>query len=852
MTAEAQPPVPAASPVEEDTDRRANPLEMVELLLVLVGAAAYVYVIGWAISWVRLAAGRLPVDASLPMIDNKVLFVAGLRLVVVMAIVFAAMCVVAWAVHAWTWEHQAREWHSVIRLGRPEAAKQGPRAADPNAPGPGGGAPGGRPGSALRRALTLRSRPPEDLDEAPVGDPFVRVIAGFNVGVLAATFGLAAARVLKTPIDQEWPPGPWWDLLAPWALISTILALFFAWMGPLWGNRLAHVALWVVAIAVALVSSAPIGVLLLTWAGIASVGRLYGRVRSKQGRPAVAAGHPRHLSFVLSPLPWLLLTIYALVGMAYYALPPVSFSQAIVTTPTGVQTGGYLAQTTTGVYLVTCTPLADATSTNELVSVIPSPDVRALTTGTTPFVVDSGLRSSLPTLALHAFGIDASTPSWIRPEVRSVRPTCAGDPLPRPSVGYPAPQLGAGVTAGPAPPGGRASDGEPPIEQTSPGIAALARRFQPTVLVTVADPFWPASVGAVLADLGSNGEPTCLEHLPAMSCPPTKPRPAPTLSELGSPGSSPDDFLEYPASPPLDPDPSGQLAAFLRGQQGHPVPVPTLRQRLADPGLVDPWASAQVYFYYAENTNPATWPAPNPAIKGKLIALQYWFFYPYNYYPTVVDADLMNDVPVAGDQVNTDLHQGDWEHVTVLLDARTRKPLWLYTARHSNEGQYYAWNSPLLSFDDGHPIVQAALGGHPTYDAHCRQSLRFATALPEGIRGRVADWIVCGSGRFAFRAATTPLVDIAKAPWACWRGHFGVATRSERGAAKLNEGSIQRTIDANYDVAGPRSPLWQAENGGLAADKTPKPGAPAPTDTGVCANGHSPTAPEDAAIRRGL
>jgi hypothetical protein len=817
----------------------------------LVGAAAYVYVIGWAITWVRLAAARLPVDASLPMIDNKVLFVAGLRLVVVMAIVFAAMCAVAWAVHFWTWEHQSREWHNVIKMGRPKAANRKDAAAEPSAPAEGGGDSGTRSGSVVVHALTPRSRPPDDLDEAPVGDPFVRVIAGFNVGVLAGTFGLAAARLLKTPIDQAWPPGPWWDLLAPWALVSTVLALFFAWMGPLWGNRFAHGVLWVAAIAVALVASAPIGVLLLTWAGIATFGRLYGRVRSQAGRGALAAGHPRHLSFALSPLPWLLLTIYALVGMAYYALPPVSFSQAIVTTPTGVRTGAYLARTGGGVYLVTCTPLADATSTNELVSVIPSGDVRAMTAGTTPFVVDSGLRSSLPTLALHGFGLDATTPSWIRPEVRSIRATCAGDPLPRPSVGYPAPQLGADVTAGPAPPGGRASDGEQPIEQTSPGIAALARRFQPTVLVTVADPFWPVSVGALLADLGSNSAATCLQHLPAMSCPPTKPVAAATMADLATSGSSPDDFLEYPASPPLNPDPNGELAAFLGGQQGHSTPVPRLRRWLADPGLLNPWNSAQVYFYYAQNANPATWPAPDRAITGKLIALQYWFFYPYNYYPTVFDAGLMNDAPVAADLVNTDLHQGDWEHVTVLLDAKTRKPLWLYTARHSSEGQYYAWNSPLLSFDQGHPIVQAALGGHPTYDAHCRESLRFAPALGV-IRGRVADWVVCGSGRFAFRAATTPLVDIAKAPWSCWRGHFGVATASEIGAAKLNEGSIQRTIDANYRVAGPRSPLWQAENGSLAADRTPKPGAPPPTDSGVCANGQDPAAPELAAIKHGL
>jgi hypothetical protein len=834
-------------------ERRADWLEVVELLLVLVGVAAFIYVIGWVITWVRLSAARAPVDASLPVINHNVVFLSGLRLVVVMVIVFGAMCAVAYAVHTWTWKHQSREWHSVIRHGRPEAARKyatnpaelGFHAAEEPR--------GTKPALAdrVRHALTPRPRPPDDLDAVPVGDRFVRVIAGFNVGVIAATLGLAAARVLKTPIDQAWPPGPWWDLLAPWALLSAGFALFFAWLGPLWGNRLFHALLWIVVVVVALVSSAPVGVLLLTWAGIATFGRQYGKVRSARGQPAVAAGHPRHLAFALSPLPWLLLTVYALVGIAYYGLPPVTFSQTTVTTPAGVRVGGYLARTGTGVYIVTCTPLADATSSNERVSAIPAADVKAMATTSTPFIVDSGLRPSLPTVFLHAFGIDAATPAWIRPEVRSIRPTCAGDPLPAPSVGYAAPALGAGVVAGPAPPGGRAADGEAPIEQTSPGIAALARRYQPTILVTTADPFWPVSVGALLADRGPGGGATCLQHLPATSCPAKTPRPAPMMTDLGAPGSNADDFLEYPVSPPLDSDPSGQLAAFLRGQSGRLGGLPTLRGRLADPGVLDPWRSAQVYFYYARNTNPAGWPAPDSAIKGKLIALQYWFFYAYNYYPTVFNAGLMNDAPVAADLVNTDLHQGDWEHVTVLLDANTKQPLWLYTARHSSEGQYYPWNSPLLTFDDGHPIVQAALGGHPTYDAHCRESLRFAPALGV-IRGRVADWIVCGSGRFAFRAATTPLVDIATAPWACWKGHFGVATRSEIGAAKLNEGSIQRAIDANYDVAGPRSPLWQAENGRLAADQTPTPGKPPPVDSGVCAAGADPAAPELAAINQGL
>jgi hypothetical protein len=336
------------------------------------------------------------------------------------------------------------------------------------------------------------------------------------------------------------------------------------------------------------------------------------------------------------------------------------------------------------------------------------------------------------------------------------------------------------------------------------------------------------------------------------TCPAKTPRPGPTANDLREAGSGADDFIEYPISPALTTGPGPQLAAFLRGQQARPGALPTLRQRLANPGLLDPWRTAEVYFYYARNTSPGTWPAPDRAIAGKFIALQYWFFYAYNYYPTVFDAGLLPEAPVAGDLVNTDLHQGDWEHVTVLLDARTRKPLYLYTARHSNEGQYYAWDSPLLTFDHGHPVVQAALGGHPTYDAHCREGLRFAPALPAAIRGRVADWIVCGSGRFAFRWQTTPLVDIAKMPWACWKGHFGVATKSEIGAAKLKESSIQRTIDGQYQVAGPRSPLWQAENGRLAADQTAKAGQPPPVDNGVCSDGADPAAPEDAAIKRGL
>ena len=62
-------PTPPAAPV--DADRRADWLEIVELLLVLLAAVVYIYVIGWVISWVRLSTARVPVDASLPTLDNQ-------------------------------------------------------------------------------------------------------------------------------------------------------------------------------------------------------------------------------------------------------------------------------------------------------------------------------------------------------------------------------------------------------------------------------------------------------------------------------------------------------------------------------------------------------------------------------------------------------------------------------------------------------------------------------------------------------------------------------------------------------------------------------------------------------------
>jgi hypothetical protein len=788
--------------------RRPDGIELLQIAAATLALAVYVYAIGWVVTWTRLAAVRLPTAVSLPAIDAQVVFATGVRAVLVMVIVFAAMCALAYAVHWGRWDDRAEAWGEIVRSDRLSARHRllvlgAKRPARPRrAPHP-------------RRAPTPQER-------------MVRVIAGFNVGVLAAALGLVAGRFAKTLIDQ-WQPGHWWALLAPWALFTILAALALAAVNPLRGGRLVHGVLWLAVIVVAMFTSAPVGLLVLTWAGIGTFGRWYGR------RPLPAST----FDFLRSPLPWLLLTIYALVALAYSAMPPVGFSQTVVQTSQGSQLGGYLARTGAGVYLVSCTPLADATSAGDRVQLIPAGIVRSVSTGEGEYTLDTGYRPSLPTLALRALGVEAQIPAWIRPELKERRAPCAGSPPPQPSGGEEDPRLGSRVFAGPAPPGGRARDGETPIEQTTPELAELAKRFQPTLLVSGTDPFWPMSVDAVLEDLGAGQQPTCLHLEDKRGCAVEHPTP----SQLQPQGSSAGDFLEYPASPALSQNPEGQLEAFMRGQLGRGTPAPSLREWLTDPGVRDPWASAQIYFFYAGTAEPQHWPA-RPArgqkIESGLVGLQYWFFYPYNYYPTIVEQGLMNDAPLAADVANTDLHQGDWEHVTVLVDPRTREARWLYMARHSNEGEYVPWNSPLLSFDEGHPIVQAAYGGHPTYEAGCGPRHRDAN----GLKGLVSDWLVCGPGRLAFRASTTPLVDLASTPWACWKGHFGVAPQGAKPAG-ANEGSVALALEKYYDVAGPRSPLWQAENGHLLAEGANKP------ESGFCLH-DDPQAPEREAIRDGL
>jgi hypothetical protein len=82
------------------------------------------------------------------------------------------------------------------------------------------------------------------------------------------------------------------------------------------------------------------------------------------------------------------------------------------------------------------------------------------------------------------------------------------------------------------------------------------------------------------------------------------------------------------------------------------------------------------------------------------IDLQYWLWYPWNgYSPTFPEGELWQ------------VHEGDWEAVSVVLD-RERKPLVAGYSQHS-EGKRRPWAK--LAKQGQRPLVYVALGSHANY-----------------------------------------------------------------------------------------------------------------------------------------
>ena len=100
-----------------------------------------------------------------------------------------------------------------------------------------------------------------------------------------------------------------------------------------------------------------------------------------------------------------------------------------------------------------------------------------------------------------------------------------------------------------------------------------------------------------------------------------------TLKTLSHSRGNPSDYLQYPtpqaksSSPsPLSGEPQVEFQPFETGQG---IATGPLHHWLADPGILDPWASAQIYFVDGGRVPNgfAGWPVHNPRVPPGLLNL---------------------------------------------------------------------------------------------------------------------------------------------------------------------------------------------------------------------------------------
>jgi hypothetical protein len=232
---------------------------------------------------------------------------------------------------------------------------------------------------------------------APGGDFLVRLVAGYFVLVLAAAVALVVTAVLQTPMKQAWPRATWLPDVG-FFVILFCYAFFLAWFGPLYGNRFFRWVIVAVTVGVALFVAAPVGILVIVLF-VSGLGGLYlARVEPPRG----------FAGFLSSPLPWMVVLVYTLVGLAAVVDPPVYFQETRISMSAEQLAGGYVTRTSDGVYLVTCRASRTGSgnvSTQEHVTLIPSAEIRRVVLTGRRYIVDDGTRRSLASLLLGFGGL---------------------------------------------------------------------------------------------------------------------------------------------------------------------------------------------------------------------------------------------------------------------------------------------------------------------------------------------------------------------------------------------------------------------------------------------------------------
>lgn len=300
---------------------------------------------------------------------------------------------------------------------------------------------------------------------------------------------------------------------------------------------------------------------------------------------------------------------------------------------------------------------------------------------------------------------------------------------------------------------------------------SLANDYEPDLMLEKHDQFWPVAVRTI--DLLRSGSTrTCFATEKGAPC-----RPA-HIRELPWASSSDLAYLDYPAdSGDPNNEREGVATALKSGAPG---------------------TDARMY-YYVTGRDP-----------DRPVTLQYWFYYPFNY--------LEARSPFGLATLDTDMHEGDIEGVSILLSARKRQPVYVWMPRHRDEGERFTWNEGALQRHGSHPVGYAAKGSHATYEACGR---KYRSANVEGHNIDIPDDnFSCSPGAgYELKSATTPALDLARTWWACWPGHLGYAPHHSFPLSEIYaDGPTSPLYQQKFDLRNPQPCA------GVGAPTPPEPG----------------------------
>jgi hypothetical protein len=266
----------------------------------LIGLAAYLYLLGGLVMWLRFTAARLPADDALGALDSKRLLAVGMKAAVFEAALLSVLLLAAWGM----WRIA-----KVIAAGRNARKAMGSKWSPP--------APEHRP-NALSIAL-------------------VCVNLGIVAVVLAQSKGWVAGRAWIEPLIVGGAAGVLVAFIEDWKLEARLLDSTVL----RWGLTV------LLSLAAIFIVSAPTGIAMLVLVALAHLSRSLSRL------PTV-----RDLTHLI-PAVLVVGGLFTLVVAAYRATPPVDFDRAMVVTTSGHSlVGGYVGRSSDGMIVATCVPSA--------------------------------------------------------------------------------------------------------------------------------------------------------------------------------------------------------------------------------------------------------------------------------------------------------------------------------------------------------------------------------------------------------------------------------------------------------------------------------------------------------------